>query len=230
MVAWSFPGARDAVDVGAAGLVAQRVGHQSEVDAQAEVAAERGLTVVPPAVLAGRVVEQAPNFEILCGAGSLRQAVADLCAGGTITFDAAFFATPRTINQLSALAISKSMTITGPGAAQLTIDGGADTIDGFVTSGAIDLSISKLVLTDFLNAVDAVAVGSVHEDPHHFVQMTTAFGGKRIVIFSGGEAKGTDAVLAEVRELAAGGSFGSIMGRNAFQRPRDGPTMGPKPR
>jgi fructose-bisphosphate aldolase, class I len=27
-------------------------------------------------------------------------------------------------------------------------------------------------------------------------------------------------VLAEVRELAAGGSFGSIMGRNAFQRSR----------
>lgn len=46
------------------------------------------------------------------------------------------------------------------------------------------------------------------------------FAGKRIIIFSGGEAKGTDAVLAEVKELAAGGSYGSIMGRNAFQRPR----------
>jgi len=44
--------------------------------------------------------------------------------------------------------------------------------------------------------------------------------GKRIVIFSGGEAKGTEEVLEEVRGLAAGGSFGSIMGRNAFQRPR----------
>lgn len=48
----------------------------------------------------------------------------------------------------------------------------------------------------------------------------SCFGGRRVVIFSGGEAKGTDAVLGEVRELAAGGSFGSIMGRNAFQRPR----------
>jgi class I fructose-bisphosphate aldolase len=48
----------------------------------------------------------------------------------------------------------------------------------------------------------------------------SAFNGKRIVIFSGGEAKGTDAVLDEVRGLAAGGAFGSIMGRNAFQRPR----------
>ena len=48
----------------------------------------------------------------------------------------------------------------------------------------------------------------------------SAFAGKRIVIFSGGEAKGSDEVLDEVREIAAGGGFGSIMGRNAFQRPR----------
>ena len=48
----------------------------------------------------------------------------------------------------------------------------------------------------------------------------SAFNGKRIVIFSGGEAKGTEEVLEEVRQLAAGGAFGSIMGRNAFQRPK----------
>ena len=48
----------------------------------------------------------------------------------------------------------------------------------------------------------------------------SAFHGRRIVIFSGGEAKGTEEVLAEVMEIAAGGGFGSIMGRNAFQRPR----------
>ncbi len=48
----------------------------------------------------------------------------------------------------------------------------------------------------------------------------SAFNGRRIVIFSGGEPKGTDALLEEVKELALGGAFGSIMGRNAFQRPR----------
>jgi class I fructose-bisphosphate aldolase len=63
-----------------------------------------------------------------------------------------------------------------------------------------------------------IPVGTLAERARHVVEAT--FGGKRIVIFSGGEAKGTDAVLAEVKELAAGGSFGSIMGRNAFQRPR----------
>lgn len=52
----------------------------------------------------------------------------------------------------------------------------------------------------------------------HVVQ--SAFNGKRIVIFSGGEAKDTPALLDEVRELAKGGGFGSIMGRNAFQRPK----------
>jgi len=52
----------------------------------------------------------------------------------------------------------------------------------------------------------------------HVVQ--SAFNGKRIVIFSGGEAKDTPAVLSEIKEIAAGGGFGSIMGRNAFQRPK----------
>ena len=46
-----------------------------------------------------------------------------------------------------------------------------------------------------------------------------AFDGRRIVIFSGGAAKGTDEVLEEIRQIHAGGGDGSIMGRNAFQRP-----------
>jgi len=53
----------------------------------------------------------------------------------------------------------------------------------------------------------------------HVVQ--SCFAGKRIVIFSGGEAKDDAAILDEVKQIAAGGGFGSIMGRNAFQRPRD---------
>ena len=52
------------------------------------------------------------------------------------------------------------------------------------------------------------------------VQMViqSAFNGKRIVIFSGGPAKDKEAVLKEIQELAKGGSFGSIVGRNAFKR------------
>jgi fructose-bisphosphate aldolase, class I len=53
----------------------------------------------------------------------------------------------------------------------------------------------------------------------HVVQ--ACFNGRRIVIFSGGEAKGTEELLKEVKGLADGGAFGSIMGRNAFQRPHN---------
>ena len=63
-----------------------------------------------------------------------------------------------------------------------------------------------------------IPIATLAERVRHVVQ--SAFGGKRIVIFSGGEAKGTEEVLAELKEIAAGGGFGSIMGRNAFQRSR----------
>ena len=63
-----------------------------------------------------------------------------------------------------------------------------------------------------------IPMATLTERVAHVVQ--SAFNGRRIVIFSGGEAKGTEAVLKEVVEIAAGGAFGSIMGRNAFQRPK----------
>jgi fructose-bisphosphate aldolase, class I len=46
------------------------------------------------------------------------------------------------------------------------------------------------------------------------------FAGKRIVVFSGGEAKDLDGIYNEVRGLRDGGANGSIIGRNTFQRPR----------
>jgi class I fructose-bisphosphate aldolase len=52
----------------------------------------------------------------------------------------------------------------------------------------------------------------------HVVQ--SCFNGRRIVVFSGGEAKDTDSVLNEARAIKAGGGNGSIIGRNTFQRPR----------
>ena len=53
----------------------------------------------------------------------------------------------------------------------------------------------------------------------HIVQ--ACFAGRRLVVFSGGEAKGADALLNEVRAIHAGGGNGSIVGRNAFQRPKE---------
>jgi class I fructose-bisphosphate aldolase len=49
----------------------------------------------------------------------------------------------------------------------------------------------------------------------------SSFAGRRVVIFSGGAAKDEAAIYEEIRGIRDGGGFGSIMGRNAFQRPRD---------
>ncbi len=51
--------------------------------------------------------------------------------------------------------------------------------------------------------------------------MQATFNGKRVVVFSGGEAKGLDAVFEEIRGLRDGGASGSIIGRNTFQRPKE---------
>jgi class I fructose-bisphosphate aldolase len=64
-----------------------------------------------------------------------------------------------------------------------------------------------------------IPIKTMAERTRHVVQ--SAFNGKRIVIFSGGEAKDTPALMEEIRGLKDGGAFGSIMGRNAFQRPRN---------
>ena len=51
--------------------------------------------------------------------------------------------------------------------------------------------------------------------------MQAAFAGRRIVVFSGGAAKGEDAVYDDARAIRDGGGNGSIIGRNTFQRSRE---------
>ena len=46
------------------------------------------------------------------------------------------------------------------------------------------------------------------------------FNGRRIVIFSGGEAKNDEELINEIKAINKGGGFGSIIGRNSFQRPK----------
>lgn len=81
--------------------------------------------------------------------------------------------------------------------------------------------------TDFLELPEAKKVYEAEKIPTktmaeriaHVKQAT--FGGRRLVIFSGGNAKSNEDVLEEIRGIAAGGGDGSIIGRNCFQRPRD---------
>ena len=56
------------------------------------------------------------------------------------------------------------------------------------------------------------------ERVRHVVQ--SSFAGRRIVVFSGGAAKGADAVYQDARDIRDGGGNGSIIGRNTFQRER----------
>jgi len=65
---------------------------------------------------------------------------------------------------------------------------------------------------------EGIPISTLKDRTKHVVQ--SALNGRRVVIFSGGEAKGDQEILAETRELAAGGAFGAIVGRNAFQRPK----------
>lgn len=51
--------------------------------------------------------------------------------------------------------------------------------------------------------------------------MQASFNGRRIVVFSGGAAKGADAVYDDARAIRDGGGNGSIIGRNSFQRSRE---------
>jgi len=63
-----------------------------------------------------------------------------------------------------------------------------------------------------------IPVATLADRVRHVVQ--SAFAGRRIVIFSGGEAKDKEGLMGEIRGIAEGGGFGSIIGRNSFQRPK----------
>lgn len=81
--------------------------------------------------------------------------------------------------------------------------------------------------TDHLDQPEAKKVYEAHniaratltERVRHVVQ--SCFGGRRIVVFSGGGKKGEDSLFEEAKAIRDGGGNGSIIGRNSFQRPYD---------
>jgi fructose-bisphosphate aldolase, class I len=65
----------------------------------------------------------------------------------------------------------------------------------------------------------AIPIATQAERVRHIVEC--AFAGRRIVIFSGGATVADEAAfLDEIRAIHEGGGFGSIIGRNSFQRPK----------
>jgi class I fructose-bisphosphate aldolase len=67
-------------------------------------------------------------------------------------------------------------------------------------------------------AKEKIPIGDYEERVRHVVQC--CFNGRRILIFSGGPSEAASTFLEGVRAIHKGGGFGSIVGRNSFQRPR----------
>lgn len=99
-------------------------------------------------------------------------------------------------------------------AAQIAAQLGAHVIKVKPPTAHIEQAAAKKVYEK-----EKIPVGTLAERVRHVVQ--SAFNGRRIVIFSGGEAKETQAIYEEIRAIRDGGGFGSIIGRNSFQRPRE---------
>ena len=81
-------------------------------------------------------------------------------------------------------------------------------------SDHLELEAAKKVYED-----RQIPISTLTERIKHVVQ--SCFNGRRMVVFSGGEAKDTEGILGEARAIRDGGGTGSIIGRNSFQRPRD---------
>ena len=100
-------------------------------------------------------------------------------------------------------------------AAQIAAQLGADIVKVKLPTAHLEQAAAKTVYE-----AQKVPIASQADRVRHVLQC--AFAGRRIVIFSGGAANFDDAALLdEIRAIHAGGGFGSILGRNSFQRPRD---------
>ena len=89
--------------------------------------------------------------------------------------------------------------------------------------GAHVIKVKPPTETVFLDAAaksyESIPVATLAQRIEHVVQ--SCFAGKRLVVFSGGEAKDPEGIFDEVRAIRDGGGNGSIIGRNTFQRPRE---------
>jgi class I fructose-bisphosphate aldolase len=99
-------------------------------------------------------------------------------------------------------------------AAQIAAQLGAHVIKIKLSTEHIEQAEAKKVYDKY-----QIPISTLADRVRHMTQ--AAFGGRRVVIFSGGAAKeDANAVLDEARAIRDGGGFGSIIGRNAFQRPK----------
>src|SRR6476646_8098426 len=98
-------------------------------------------------------------------------------------------------------------------AAQIAAQLGAHVIKVKLPSAHLEQAAAKKVYESI-----QVPIRTLAERVKHVVQ--SAFDGRRIVIFSGGAKSEDKNVYEEARAIREGGGFGSIIGRNSFQRPK----------
>jgi class I fructose-bisphosphate aldolase len=82
----------------------------------------------------------------------------------------------------------------------------------------VKLPSAHIEQKDAVKAYEGTDWSAQSDRVRHVVK--SCFNGRRIVVFSGGAAKGEDAVYQDARDIRDGGGNGSIIGRNTFQRPR----------
>ncbi len=99
-------------------------------------------------------------------------------------------------------------------AAQIAAQLGADIIKVKLPSARVEMPEAQKVYQKY-----EIPVSSLAERVQHVIQ--SSFNGRRIVIFSGGATAGDDQVFNEARAIRDGGGFGSIIGRNSFQRKKE---------
>jgi len=99
-------------------------------------------------------------------------------------------------------------------AAQIAAQMGADIIKVKLPSAKVELPEAQKAYQKY-----EVPIATQAERVHHVIQ--SAFDGRRIVIFSGGASTADEQFFNEARAIRDGGGFGSIIGRNSFQRKRD---------
>ncbi len=99
-------------------------------------------------------------------------------------------------------------------AAQIAAQLGANIIKVKLPTAKIEQADAKKVYEK-----QAIPITTPAERVRHVVQ--SAFAGQRIVIFSGGASTSDEHVFEEARAIRDGGGFGSIIGRNSFQRKRE---------
>lgn len=98
-------------------------------------------------------------------------------------------------------------------AAQIAAQLGAHIIKVKLPTDHIEQAVVKKVYE-----AHQIPIKTLADRVRHVIQ--SAFDGRRIVIFSGGIKEEDEAFFSQVRAIRDGGGFGSIIGRNSFQRPK----------